>query len=198
MKNIGVKVLIGLCTIFFIVVLIEVFIIENKNKELKNSLTIISSDIERIEALKQKEKELILYTKMLNSEIEEYQKPEEKASQTIHPIEKEVQNCMKKMNYTTAGMINCVYKSEEKWEKEVQKYLSELKKNLTEEEYTLLLASQKDWEEYRKSQIKMIKKIYSNAKGTIYQNYASADIVAIVENRAKYLSWLLDISKDRK
>ncbi len=58
--------------------------------------------------------DLAIKVSLLNSKLENYKKIEEKK---MHPIEKEVQECMKKENYTTAGMSYCVYESEEKWEK---------------------------------------------------------------------------------
>ena len=203
MKNIGVKISIGALILLFIVLLavivMEFSVIKDKDEEIKNNIATISAKDNQIDELKDDAKSLKEEVEKMNSKLEPYIKPEEERKlEKIHPIEKEVADCMKKANYTASGIKACFNKANDKWEKKMQKHLSELSEALEEEEYPFVLASQKDWEEYRKSQIKMIKKIYSNTDRMIYPIYAFTDIVGITKDRARYLGWLLRISEYRK
>ncbi len=198
MKNIGIKILIGLCIVLFITAIFEAIIIKKNATTIENQTKRISELEADKESMIKGNKDLAFKIDLLNSELEDYKKSEE---EKMHPIEKEVQKCIANVDtrYITCTFefSACVYKSEEKWEKEIKKIFAELKKSLTNEEYTLLLNSQKDWEQYRKSQIKFIQKAYRNTKATIYHNYEASDIVGITEDRARYLYWASDIMKRR-
>jgi len=205
MKNIGIKILIGLCIVLFITAIFEAIIIKKNVTAIKNDITTINNQTKCISELKDDKekltndnKDLAFKIDMLNEKVEQNKKIEEK---NMHPIEKEVQDCIAHVDTkyitSTFEFSACIYKSEEKWEKEIKKFLVQLKKPLTNEEYTLLLNSQKDWERYRNSQIKFIQKAYRNTKATIYHNYEAGDIVGITEDRARYLYWASDIMKMR-
>lgn len=108
----------------------------------------------------------------------------------IHPIEKAVQECMKKEDYTTVGMSKCVDDSINDWNKEIDKYLSLLKEMLPEEQYDLLETSQNKWEDYKKAQWAFLNAAIDEKHGTMYINVLSGDRAGVVENRAKDLSGL--------
>ena len=108
----------------------------------------------------------------------------------IHPIEKAVQECMKKEDYTTVGMSKCVDDSINDWNKEIDKYLSLLKEVLPEEQYDLLETSQNKWEDYKKAQWAFLNAAIDEKHGTMYINVLSGDRAGVVEKRAKDLSGL--------
>lgn len=108
----------------------------------------------------------------------------------IHPIEKAVQECMKKEDYTTVGMSKCVDDSINDWNKEIDKYLSLFKETLPEEQYDLLKNSQNKWEDYKKAQWAFFNAAISEKQGTMYINVLSGDRAGVVEKRAKDLSGL--------
>ena len=117
---------------------------------------------------------------------------------SIHPIDIEVQKCMKKENYTTGGMSYCVAQSNKKWEKEIEKSIKELKKYLKEDEYKKLLYSEQKWEEYKKAKIELLNETYLKSPAHIYINYLSGDVVNITEERAYELSLFLERIKQRE
>ena len=166
MKN---KILISVLTILILVLCLSAYIVWKQNKQLK-SLTIQLSEQKRIIAGLKEEKNNIM--------------PEA----GIHPIEKDVQNCMKKEDYTTAGMSKCVDNSINDWNKEIDKYLSLLKDILPEEKYKLLQISQEKWEEYKNAQWQLLEAGLTEKDGTMYINILSGDKADVVEKRAKDLS----------
>ena len=208
MKNIGVKISIWvlalLCAGLFAIVVVEFFVIKDKDEEIKNNVAIISAKDECIGELENNKKSLQEEMDEINSKLKYYKTPEKerKLEDMWHPIEKEQLGCVTNLHGSTLTysqqIAACFDKVNDKWEKKMQRRLLELSENLEKEEYTLFLASQKDWEKYRKSQIRMIKKIYSNTMATIYQEYKSWDIMYIAEYRARYFSFLLALLKDRK
>lgn len=129
----------------------------------------------------------------LTSELEDLKKTNKmlKDSLTIEQsIFYKTQECMKKENYTTAGMNGCVYDSVDDWEKEINKHLSDLKKITTKEQYALVQKAQRDWETYRKSQSIANSELLLSKKGTIYTNYVAAMNVDIYGDRAAELDSL--------
>lgn len=166
MKN---KILNSVLIILILLLCFNAYIFWKQNKQLK-SLTIQLSEQKRIIAGLKEEKNNIM--------------PEA----GIHPIEKDVQNCMKKEDYTTAGMSKCVDNSINDWNKEIDKYLSLLKDTLPEDKYKLLQISQEKWEEYKKAQWQLLEATLSEKDGTMYINILSGDKADVVEKRAKDLS----------
>ena len=166
MKN---KILNSVLIILILLLCFNAYIFWKQNKQLK-SLTIQLSEQKRLIADLKEEKNNIM--------------PEA----GIHPIEKDVQNCMKKEDYTTAGMSKCVDNSINDWNKEIDKYLSLLKDTLPEDKYKLLQISQEKWEEYKKAQWQLLEATLSEKDGTMYINILSGDKADVVEKRAKDLS----------
>ena len=147
------------------------FTIVKQNKELKFLQSKLSEQEQSMTKLKQ-EKEFLT------------------PKAEIHPIEKAVQECMKKEDYTTVGMSKCVDDSINDWNKEIDRYLSLFKETLPEEHYDLLETSQNKWEDYKKAQWTFLNAAISEKQGTMYINVLSGDRAGVVENRAKDLSGL--------
>ena len=114
-------------------------------------------------------------------------KPEEEL------IDVEIQECMKSCNYTTVCMNECVYASENKYEKEMNKYINLLKKIMTKEQIAKLQNSQKKWIEYKNSQQILNSGTIGKMEGTMYTNVLSGEQVGITELRAKELKSLYHI-----
>lgn len=112
-------------------------------------------------------------------------------------IDIEIQECMKVCNYTTACMNNCVYASEDKWEKEIDKNIKSLEKIMTKEQMTFLHNSQEKWTKYRDAQRVLNAKTIGTMQGTIYTNILSSEQVNITELRAKELKALYSIFSEQ-
>lgn len=117
-----------------------------------------------------------------------------KTESFLHPIEQEIQECMKKGNYTTATMNNCVYNSFDSWDKDISNSLQTLKKTLPPEQYELIEQSQKKWNDYKLAQWKVFNSIYDTKVGTIYTNILAGSKSGILANRAKILEALVNDS----
>ncbi len=147
------------------------FIIFEQNKQLKSLKIQLAEQEKTVTDLKQEKQNLTSQTE-------------------VHPIEKAVQECMKKENYTTTGMLKCVDESINDWNKEIDKYLLLLKETLPKEQYDLLEISQNKWEEYQKAQWTFLNSAIIEKQGTMYINVLSGDRADVVEKRAKDLSGL--------
>lgn len=128
--------------------------------------------------------------KLLQSKLSEQEQETFKPKAEIQPIEKSVQDCMKKEDYTTGGMSKCLDDSINDWNKEIDRYLSLLKETLPEEQYDLLKTSQNKWEDYKKAQWAFLNAAIGKNQGTMYINVLSGDRADVVEKRAKDLSGL--------
>lgn len=104
-------------------------------------------------------------------------------TENLHPIEIEEQECMKKANYTTAGMTNCAYEAMDSWFKEIDKYLGLLKTVTSEEDYANILKAQEDWKKYQESEFVAIG-IFMKKQGTIFQNITAGERSGLVKQRA--------------
>lgn len=105
-------------------------------------------------------------------------------------IDVEIQECMKVCNYTTACMNNCVYDSELRWEKEIDKNIKLLEKIMNKEQIVLLHDTQKKWVSYKDAQQKLNGETIGTMTGTMYTNILAADQANLIELRAKELDGL--------
>ncbi len=115
------------------------------------------------------------------------------SKQKYELIDIEIQECMKKCNYTTVCMNKCVYSSEIKWQQEIEDNIRQIESNMTDKQKQLLSDSQKKWNEYKDAQQKLNTEIIGTKDGTIYTNILSSEQVNIVELRAKELKNLYSI-----
>jgi len=94
---------------------------------------------------------------------------------------------MKRKNYTTAGMNECVDIANEAWLKEIDKYMLMLKKIMPPEKYALMADSQSKWKVYQEAEWKASGHIMFNLPGTIHTNYAKGMQAGVVEDRVQDL-----------
>ena len=87
-------------------------------------------------------------------------------------------------------MNNCVYDSEHKWEKEIDKNIKSLEKIMNKEQMGLLHDTQKKWVRYKDAQQKLNSKTIGTMTGTIYTNILASDQAYLIELRAKELDEL--------
>lgn len=106
------------------------------------------------------------------------------------PIHVEVQECMKACNYTTECMNDCIYASEGKWEKEIDKNIKQLEKILNKEQKELLHDSQVKWLAYKNAQQKLNSETIGTMMGSMYTNILAGEQVYLIELRAKELDGL--------
>lgn len=102
-------------------------------------------------------------------------------------IDKQIEKCMISENYTTAGMNACVFKGEQAWLEEINKLVKKIKKELSPKAAEIFEQSHKHWLEHYKSEEALMHETLYATSGTIYTNYARANMYNLVEKRAKYL-----------
>ena len=165
------KIQILVLIILLLVIILGLFVIQKQKEQLKYLEFELSEKDRVIENLREEKNNL---------------PPEAE----VHPIEKALEDCLKKEDYTTAGMSKCVDDSRNEWNKEIDKYLTLLKDALPEDKYNLLQTSQEKWEEYKEAEWNLLEKTLQEKDGTMYVNIISGDKANIVEKRAKDLSEL--------
>jgi uncharacterized protein YecT (DUF1311 family) len=116
-------------------------------------------------------------------------------AQDKHPIDKFEQECIEK-NPTTAGMSNCTYEAEKKWDAEMNKYYKLLMEILDEDGKKKLKESQLAWIKFRDAEFEVIKNIYPE-DASIFINIRSADAMGVVKERALQLKRYYEILKSQ-
>ena len=90
-------------------------------------------------------------------------------------------------------MRQCVYRSMDAWFEEIDKNLELIKTSVSEDDYQVILKSQKDWEEYQKSEFESITLLME--QGTMFHNIADSMKMELVKKRALYLKEYYDTVK---
>ena len=67
---------------------------------------------------------------------------------------------------STQGLVLANYEAQEKWNKEIDRALTELKKIMTPEQWKALQASQEAWGAYRDKELDTLMEIYGAMPGT--------------------------------
>lgn len=115
---------------------------------------------------------------------------ENKNTEYKHPIDIEEEKCIK--NSSTFDYPNCSYYAGTQWEKEINKYLNLLKKEMNTTDYSLIEVNQKKWEQSSQSDIKMIEKYINSKQGLIYVTIGTSTITDIYKSRALLLRKIYD------
>ncbi len=114
-----------------------------------------------------------------------------------HPIDKAEEQCLSK-NSTTAGMCNCTYAAQVKWDEEMNKYYLLLIKKLNKEEGLKLKEAQRAWIKFRDKEFEFINTRYLEPfEGALYQTIAADEAMEVVKARALDLQTHYDILKDQ-
>jgi len=112
-----------------------------------------------------------------------------------HPIDKALEACLDK-DSTTAGMVDCIGKAYDKWDKELNRVYAELMKRLSPDARTKLKEAQVQWLKFRDAEFQMQGGIYSKLEGTMYIPMSADSRMQVVKNRALELKSYLDLLKD--
>lgn len=112
------------------------------------------------------------------------------------PIDAAMEKAMDK-DPSTAGMVQAIQAAQDKWEKELNAVYAKLKKVMTKEEWTALVASQKAWLEYRDKETKTQQEIYSRMEGTMWVPVSATVNMELVKSRVLVLRGYLDNISER-
>ena len=110
------------------------------------------------------------------------------------PIDKALEACLDK-DSTTAGMVDCIGKAYDKWDKELNRVYAELMKRLTQDARAKLKEAQVQWLKFRDAEFQMQSGIYSRLEGTMYIPMSADSRMQVVKNRALELKSYLDLLK---
>lgn len=103
-------------------------------------------------------------------------------------LDKEIQECMQKANYTTAGMSDCVNQKSIYYGKEISKNVKLLDQKLPKDIIFLLNDSQNKWIEYKKADLLFEQRILELQYGSMNNNLYSGDRFKLLQRRAEDLS----------
>ena len=112
-----------------------------------------------------------------------------------HRIDKALESCIDK-DSSTAGMVQCIGKAYEQWDRELNRAYNELMKRLDAGGKTSLKAAQLQWLKFRDSEFKLIDSIYSKLQGTMYIPMHSENRMEIIKKRALELESRLNMAKE--
>ncbi|HVF92167.1 MAG TPA: lysozyme inhibitor LprI family protein [Blastocatellia bacterium] len=112
-----------------------------------------------------------------------------------HPIDRSLEACMEK-DPSTAGMVECIGKAYESWDKELNRAYNELSRKLKPQARPALKAAQVEWIRYRDSEFKLIDTVYSGLEGTMYIPMRADNRMKIVKARALELNDYLELLSD--
>jgi uncharacterized protein YecT (DUF1311 family) len=109
------------------------------------------------------------------------------SQESQHPIDKYLDSCFQKNDYTTVGMMNCTEEAIKMWDDELNRYYKLLVKILDEESVKTLKTSELQWIEFKEKEFKNIESIYSKLDGTMYVSMKYYAMMEILKTRAKQL-----------
>lgn len=101
-------------------------------------------------------------------------------------IEQALKDCMDE-DYSTAGMVSCIHKAHDSWDKMLNIWYSKLMDTLPAEDAKELQKSQRQWLAFRDAEFEAINAVYRQQDGTMYHLIRTSDRADIVESRAKTL-----------
>lgn len=112
-----------------------------------------------------------------------------------HSIDAQLEKCIEK-DYSTSGMNKCVYAATDAWFEQISIYSDLIKKELSKEQFSVFIESQKAWEHYYELEKKLAVETVYNKEGTIYTNIAAGMLQDLAKQRALYLkSYLYELKK---
>ena len=112
-----------------------------------------------------------------------------------NPIDIEYSACMDK-EYSTAGMNNCTVEARLKWEKEIQKNIKLINKELNKEQRKIFNQANKKWDEYYSAEKQVMFNIVFNIQGTIHTNIAHGQAMSLAKQHALSLEEILFVLKN--
>ena len=127
-------------------------------------------------------------------EINNYTNNQNAAIEVLDPIDKIEQDCISK-TADTQEMNKCSQKTQQLWEKDINKNLAELKEILSAEDYKKLQLSQTSWENYIDKEYGFINSLTSYTQGTMYLNTKEGWRTEILKQRALTLRGYLNTLK---
>ena len=102
---------------------------------------------------------------------------------TEYKIDTILSKCLDK-NQTTVGMNDCLVKSQELWDKELNKYYKLLNSKLDSAGQRKLKEAQKQWLNFRDKEIQLISDAYGKRDGTMWIIVTADKINQLVRQRA--------------
>ena len=85
---------------------------------------------------------------------------------------------------STAGMVQAAAQAEEKWQKEIDRALANLKEEMAPEQWTALQASQQPWRAYHEKELKAQDALYEAMDGSMWRVAAASKAMDLKRERA--------------
>ena len=116
-----------------------------------------------------------------------------------HPIDIEFQKCLdSKENFTTQGMTECVITATESWDKELNKNYKTLLGLLTDGRKVKLRESQRQWINFRDSELEFSRSFYGQMQGTIWISMAAQTRLDLTKRRIQeLLNYISTITEEK-
>lgn len=102
------------------------------------------------------------------------------------PIDIAMDKAMEK-DPSTAGMVQAASQADKKWQKEIERALATLKKEMTAEQWKALQASQQAWRSYRDKEVAAQSALYGALEGSMWVPVAASKEMDLDRARALLL-----------
>jgi uncharacterized protein YecT (DUF1311 family) len=112
------------------------------------------------------------------------------------PIDIAMDRAMEK-NPSTAGMVQAAAQADEQWQKEIDRALAKLKKEMTAEQSKALQASQQAWRAYRDKELETQGALYGAMQGTVWRPVAASKAMELNRERALLLRHYIETLSER-
>jgi len=110
-------------------------------------------------------------------------------SEEEHQIDIELRGCLNSdENYTTKAMTSCVLTATKQWDDELNKKYQELLPLLTKDQKKMMKNSQRQWINYRDSEMQFSNKLYTDMQGTMWIPISAETKLELTKQRTLELS----------
>lgn len=111
---------------------------------------------------------------------------------TRHPIDIACEKCLD-VNFSTAGMNQCMKIATDSWNQELNKYFNLLSEQLSKEQFKQLQEAQNSWIIYRDKELDFSINLFYSMQGTMWTNVAANKKMEIIKARAVELTSLYSL-----
>ena len=165
----------------------EITRLNEENNKLNKKFDLIKKDNTKNTSNIAEMEEII---KSLNETIDEISKlKDRKPIQDTFPIDIKLSKCIE-YSKNNSQTYDCQYIAKEDWKKDMNKSLASLKKKMKDEDYKILLDSQKKWEISKNTTMELMDKYTEKPSGIVNEIIIQSEESNIYKNRALFLNSL--------
>jgi uncharacterized protein YecT (DUF1311 family) len=107
------------------------------------------------------------------------------AQKLTNSIDQFLHSCLTALDgQTIDGMVGCINIAYEKWEDEMNRYITLLQAKLSDNQKAALRLSQENWLKFKEAEFKFLDMLYSTKKGSSYRPIIAEEKMNVIKARA--------------